>query len=283
LPISREDCEAFADDITRQLWATPSPLGDKIARSLDNYSVAFLVKENGVLLPAGSGTTVSFLGYHYFLTASHVWHKGLKRAAEIVIPLRENTKRNFRAKPSWFEPIGHPEPNVWSKWGPDMILLRVPPAAVSEFTAIGRSFHNLSNPIRRSIECAVEAWFQLGAPAEKGRFGVKHAVPEMHGMLVRPDTGHFVSTIGGDPNFDLIEIPIDSSQPGVASRLNGISGGGLWRVYVYKNADGEIEWFRILEGVAFYGESHPEPAWVLLRCHGPQSIGIAVRHLVQGN
>jgi hypothetical protein len=35
--------------------------------------------------------------------------------------------------------------------------------------------------------------------------------------------------------------------------------------------------------VAFYGEAHNKPNWTLLRCHGPQSIGMAVRHLVQGS
>lgn len=99
LMISRSECQEIAGEIERLIFdETPSKLGESIGRELDDYSVAFLIVKDGMLRPAGTGTAVTFLGLHYFLTASHVWygkygHDGLRAADTIVIPLKENTRR----------------------------------------------------------------------------------------------------------------------------------------------------------------------------------------------
>jgi hypothetical protein len=282
LSMTREDCEGFAADVHIQLSASPSPLGEKIARALNDYSVAFLIQKSDSLKPAGSGTTVSYRGTDYFLTASHVWHEKLKDAEVIAVPLKEDSKKYFSIRPSALVACGPDKPANWSEWGPDIVLLRIPPELVGKFRANGRSFHNLSHPTRRSFVCAVDYWFQLGAPAERGHYTHDRGVPEMDGILVWPSTGYYGPPSSHTPakdEFDFIDVPLNTSLRDVASRPQGISGGGLWRVYLYKNPEGEIEWMRILEGVAFFGLPRNEPNIVVIRCHGPQSIGWIVNYL----
>lgn len=226
---------------------------------------------------------MTFLGSHYFLTASHVWHEALKAADAVVIPLKEGTRKRFAIKPGALAPFGPPRPTAWSEWGPDIILLRVPSEMIGDFAAVGRSFYNLSRPKQRVIECGVECRFQIGAPAEKGVYTTQMALPEVHTMLVLPETGQFFSpdrTELSNPDFDFIDLAIDTSRPDVASNLKGVSGGGLWKVYVYKDSDGTFRAFKILEGVAFF-QTPRGSSTVVLRCHGPQSIGKTLWHLMQ--
>jgi hypothetical protein len=287
--ISRSECQKIASEIERLIFdETPSKLGDSIGRELDDYSVAFLIAEDGMLRPAGTGTAVTFLGSYYFLTASHVWHgkygnDGLKAADAIVIPLKENTRKRFSVKPGALLPFGPPKPSVWSKWGPDIILLRIPTEMIGHFIAVGRTFYNFSYPKQRLIECGIECRFQIGAPAEKGVYTAQMALPEVHAMLVLPETGQFFSPVPtelSNPDFDFIDLAIDTSRPDVASNLGGVSGGGLWKVYVYRDSDGEYRTFKILEGVAFFGTPRGNST-VVLRCHGPQSIGKTLWYLMR--
>ena len=54
--------------------------------------------------------------------------------------------------------------------------------------------------------------------------------------------------------FDSVDMLIDTTQPDVAPNFEGVSGGGLWTVYVYPGAGGEVHNFKILRGVAFWQE-----------------------------
>jgi hypothetical protein len=286
--MTRSECEEITKEIEWLiLEETPSKLGERISRELVDYSVAFLAAKGHEFSPVGSGTTVSFLGDHYFLTASHVWHgrygyDGLKSAERIVIPLKEKTRRRFIVSPDALEPLGPPKPKKWSDWGPDIILLRIPPAMVGEFIAVGRSFYNLSIRRERAIECGIECRFQIGAPAEKGTYTAEVALPEVHAMVVFPETHYFFSpdrTESSNPDFDFVDVPIDTRNPDVAKNLEGVSGGGFWKVFIYKDSDGEFAAFKVLEGVAI----HQKPrgtSTVVLRCHGPQSIGMTIWHLM---
>lgn len=283
--MSRGECEKIAREIERLIFQeTPSKLGEEIGRELDDYSIAFLVAKDGEILPAGTGTAVTFLGSHYFLTASHVWHQALKSADAVVIPLKEGARKRFSIKPTALVPFGPRRPKAWSEWGLDIILLHIPPEVIGNFTAIGRSFYNLSQKRQLVVECCADLRFLFGAPAERGTYTPEKALPEVHAMLVLPETGQFFSSDSmelSNPDFDFIDLAIDTTRPDVASNLKGVSGGGLWKVYVYKDSEGKFRAFKILDGVAFWGTAR-DKSTVVLRCHGPQSIGKALWHLMQG-
>ena len=54
------------DEIKEQVLAKDSPLCWTIARELADFTVAFIVANDGQLSPAGTGTLVSFRDSHYF-------------------------------------------------------------------------------------------------------------------------------------------------------------------------------------------------------------------------
>jgi hypothetical protein len=265
-------------EIEKLLFDSASGLGDTIAREINQYTVALISARAGQLSLAGTGTLISFLESPYILTAAHVWEEKLKTADEILIPLEENSRRRYSIKRDYLVSFGPTKPADWNEWGPDIALLRLPPELVGSIKAVGKPFFNLSTKWERSIAYAIEARFLMGAPALRGTFTARSAFPEMQAMLVWAKTGPFLSTglpCNVRPDFDYVDLDIDTTQPDVASRFGGVSGGGLWRVYIYRTADGNTESFKVLDGVAFWEE--PGGHGLIVRCHGPQSIGAALR------
>jgi hypothetical protein len=76
--------------------------------------------------------------------------------------------------------------------------------------------------------------------------------------------------------FDYHDFDIDLSLPGPRS-FGGVSGGGLWRVWLYRTTpDGEIDWKISLHGVAFY-ELPIVNERRIIRCHGGRSVETTIR------
>ncbi|MGD0957205.1 MAG: hypothetical protein ABR953_10310 [Candidatus Acidiferrales bacterium] len=188
--------------------------------------------------------------------------------------LKKNNPCRFAISPKEIVSYGAPIPARWNEWGPDITLLRIPPERVGSFTAVGRPFYPLSMKREIRIDCVLETTFLMGAPALQGKFTTESAIPELQGMNVVQGTERYSST--ELPNelrmqFDFVDILIDTTQPDVAANFEGVSGGGLWKVYVFRGPGGEIQTFKILAGVAFWQIFRDSS--LLVRCHGPQSIG----------
>ncbi|HXW57745.1 MAG TPA: hypothetical protein VEJ67_18475 [Candidatus Cybelea sp.] len=277
--MDRPECDKIIDEIHRLLFEGSAPLGNEITRELVRYTVPFLKSDRGELLPAGTGTLVRFQGAPYILTAAHVWELNLAEADRIVIPLRDDGQNRYSISPNQITPVGPAAPPEWTEWGPDIRLLRLPPETIGGIEAAGRPFFNLSMKKERFIDCGFEFRMLAGAPALRGEFTAKRAFPELQGMLVRQVTGPFLSLVWHRSDFDYIDLDIDTSMPDVAPRFGGVSGGGLWKIFVYKGPDGRFESFKVLEGVAFF-QMPQESGGLVVRCHGPQSIGKAVCYLL---
>jgi len=276
----REKCGEALAEIEAMVNATPSKLCWTLARELADFTVAFVVFRNGEMSPAGSGTLVTFRGSHYFLTAAHVWAMTLSKSDSIRIPLKENSPCRFAISPKEIAAYGPPFMTP-CEWGPDVVLLRIPPERVGSFTAAGRPFYPLGAKRERVLDCALEIWFLMGAPAVRGEFTPDHAIPELQGMQVMFGTGPYSSLGLSRENravLDFIDVHIDTTQPDVACDFGGVSGGGLWRVYLYKDNIGEIRSFKILDGVAFW-QIQDSDSNLVIRCHGPQAIGSVLLHL----
>jgi hypothetical protein len=272
--MDKNACGKILDEIEEQVLAKDSPLCWIIARELADFTVAFIVANDGQLSPAGTGTLVSFRDSHYFLTATHVWEGALKISDRICIPLKENSPCRFAISPREIVSYSGPIPARWNEWGPDIALLRIPPERVGSFTAVGRPFYPLSMKRGLRIDCCFETTFLMGAPALRGKFTTESAIPELQGMNVLLGTGQHSSTEmtnGLRSQFDFVDILIDTTQPDVAANFEGVSGGGLWKVYIFKGTDGRTQTFKILAGTAFWQD--PRNSSLLIRCHGPQSIG----------
>jgi hypothetical protein len=285
--MDKEDCKRALAEIEAQLLARDSALCWSIARELADFTVVFITAKDGQLAPAGTGTLVSFRESHYFLTARHVWEgerdqkSGLKNCDWIRIPLKENSPCRFAIRPNEIIPYGPDVPSGWNEWGPDIALLRIPPERVGSFTAVGRSFFPLSVKRERQLDCAFETTFLMGAPALCGTFSAESAIPELQGMNVILGSGWYSSmalALDIRPQFDFLDVPIDTTLPDVAPSFKGVSGGGLWTVYVYREVGGEVHNFKSLRGVAFWEEYYGDST-LRVRCHGPQSIGAVLRRL----
>lgn len=177
------------DEIQEQFLAKDSSFCWTITRELADFTVAFIVANDGQLSPAGTGTLVSFGDSHYFLTASHVWEEALKISDWIRIPLKENEPCRFAMSPREIVSYSAPIPAGWNEWGPDITLLRIPPERVGSFTAVGRAFHPLSVKRELRVDHCLETTFLMGAPALRGTFTTESAIPEVQGMNVLQATG----------------------------------------------------------------------------------------------
>ena len=106
----------------------------------------------------------------------------------------------------------------------------------------------------------------MGTPAALGRIIDAHADLQITGMFLGPETQRRT----GD--FDYLDYEMDLAMPGVPRRFGGVSGGGVWRVWLFYSPDtGRIDWEMSFHGVAFYeldiaNEHRP------IRCHGPDSL-----------
>jgi hypothetical protein len=278
----------FCSEVEQLLFSDkPSMLGEKIGRELSDYTVAFITSKKSELRPAGSGILVSFRDSYYVLTAAHVWHgrqgkeDGLRNADKILIPLKEKQSTRFSITPDQIVPSGPEIPSEWNEWGPDITMLRLPSERIGSMQAAGRSFYNLSKKKEMRINC-VETVFLMGAPAERGTFTAAGAFPEVQAMLLIKATGPYL-TLGSShalrQNFDYIDVGIDNTLPGVAKRFGGVSGGGLWKVYIYKSSDGNLDSFKVLVGVAYWEEPFDNDDGLMVRCHGPQTFGTILKHL----
>ena len=147
-----------------------------------------------------------------------------------------------------------------------MILLRVPEEYLGSINA-RRVYYSaaVDGKIKSRVD-QFEVWVQMGTPEALGTF---ERIPQVQivGRFVVNDKQY--RTRG---RYDYFDLGIDTSSPGMPKRFTGMSGGGLWKVLVYRSrSTGRIDWVRRLEGVAFF-ELLDDTDRVVIRCHGPKSV-----------
>ncbi len=183
-------------EIEEEVLAKDSPLCWTIARELADFTVPFIVANDGELSPAGTGTLVAFRDSHYFLTATHVWEEALKTSDSIRIPLKENSPCRFAISPKEIVSYSAPIPARWNEWGPDITLLRIPPERVGSFTAVGRPFYPLS--MKRELPDRLLSRGHSvsdGGARSSGKLPQSEsAIPELQGMNVLLGTELYSST-----------------------------------------------------------------------------------------
>ena len=280
---------ATIDEIVQALNDDASGLRQQIVRDIGLFTTGLLrvsqPRGQERLDLIGTGTLVSFAGEHYILTASHVWRKLLEtdRPTSIGVTLRENIDHVCLIDRDAIVAAGPSKPDRWNEWGPDLIFLRVPPEHVGTIQ-VHRVFLNLMRRrILRVNAMCVELRVLMGTPHELAECTDRHADLQISGMFSTPEADRFSSLQAPESirrDFDYIDLDMEVGLAGVPRRFGGVSGGGLWRVLVYwSEVANEIAWAKEIEGVAFH-ESDLVNGHRIVRCHGPQSIGTAVRSLV---
>jgi hypothetical protein len=277
------------EEIARILKDPASGLQERIVRDVGLYTVGLLrvspTREGERLDLCGTGTLVSFAGERYIKTAAHVWEKLLKSdgPASVGVTLREYVDHKSLIDRAAIVGIGPPRPAKWNQWGPDLVFLRVPPEHVGAIE-VHRVFLNLMQKRTAGFEAmSIDLRVLMGTPYELADCTDTHASLQINGMFCAPDVEPFSPIQAAESvrrEFDYIDLDMQLALPGVPQNFGGVSGGGLWRVMVYSSpVTCEIEWLKYFEGVAFY-ELPIVNQHRVIRCHGPQSIGSAIRSLI---
>jgi hypothetical protein len=243
----------------------------RIIRDLGTFTVALLAfsktKDGERLHLTGTGTLVMIAGAYYILTASHVWHKGLKHADKVGITLIENRDHAFFMDLKSMVPLSLPIDEKWTDWGPDLILLPVPAEYLGSINA-RQLFYSTTVDEKATLNSPhIEVWVLMGAPGVLGKHTQTYSEFEIRGFFVSTD---LPLEVRGD--YDYRDILIDTSIPGCPQDFGGCSGGGLWKVLIScECSTDQIDWVRSLQGVAFYQLKGPV-GHRIVRCHGPSSI-----------
>jgi len=249
-------------EIESQLLGT-GDLRQNIVRSLGSSTVAILALYGNSVQFIGSGSLVFVTDSHYILTAAHVWDR-LQSTPTLGITVTDNINHKFQIPvPAIFPTVFQPDALAWNEWGPDLALLRIPPELVGGIQAFQGFEHILAPP--KPFGKVGETWVAMGVPEELAKLTQTHAELQISGRFVAPNP----HTHGQHDYFD---FEVDSSSPEMPTTWGGMSGGGLWKVWLYHSPeDGEINWYSRLMGV-IYWEFPIKNGYRILRAHGHQSI-----------
>jgi hypothetical protein len=261
------------DDIEAFLKGTDVASEQKrmqVVRAIGQHSVGlFAVRgsdDGDHLSLAGSGTLVQIGGAHHILTARHVWEEVLKISERLGVTLVEGVDHWHLINVKAVVPLGPTPVLPWTDKGPDFVLLRVPHEYVVGIESF-KSFYNLSaeDPAPPPGNL-LQTWFLMGVPGCTGVFTQIHASVEHIGAEVG-----LLSTFEHG-SFDLCDVNFNASGfPGPKS-LGGISGGGLWKVYLHDApTPNGFDCAVILSGVAFW-QFPLDGSNRRVRCHGPKTI-----------
>lgn len=261
------------DELDEMLHAdTPesAKIWESIARSAQLFSTPLFSLKNTTngdqLELAGSGTYVRQGERYFILTAAHVWYKALREADHIGVVLREVDDHRCLIESKKITPHGPAHPVTWNDLGPDIIFLEIPPNRVGEIKAF-KGFYEMEAGLKAMVEVdRSEAYLLVGTPSELGSYTQTHASVQLLGLW----DGAPVAFKTDDWDYFDFNAKLDPGTP--TKSFGGVSGGGLWRVQIYPNAQsGEVESTVVLEGVAFWEKGTSQGQGVI-RCHGVESI-----------
>jgi len=264
-----------AEEIKERLLDENSGLRESIVRDIGTSTVALFAiidSSAGELLRfCGTGSLVQFANSHCILTTAHVWEECLKHSQRVGITLKENVDHRCPIDTAALVRFGLPVPQHWNEWGPDLMFLRIPHNLVGGIEAFKR-FYPLDRELPKEKGDRIEVSILMGAPGEFGKYTPTHAELNINGFFSDVNAGPYKHG-----EFDYVDLKEDMTFPGIPKDFGGVSGGGLWRVQVFGTPDdAEIKRRWSLEGVAFF-QIPVANSQMVLRCHGPESIHIAMK------
>lgn len=258
-----------------KLKDVPDDVLDDVAFQLKNYLVPICglspLSTNHPFRFTGSGTLVRIDNAHCILTAAHVWTE-TRSMDEIGLVLTDHPSQfkipnAVKVKLAWDGKI--------SEWGPDLALLELPSSVVPTIEAY-KSFLNL---VQQKEMLAAEAlsdkvpWVVTGMVGEFSKFAhhsdkrIVTATAEARALFSGLDQ------ISQKNGYDYLDLIADLGLSEVPRSFEGVSGGGLWQIGLYRDKSERIAWDgkRYFRGVAFW-QTEVSVGQRRIRCHGPQSV-----------
>jgi len=275
-----------------QLGELPETVKEAIRQETKHYNVPLVVNEK--LL--GSGALVEIYGHFGVLTAEHVAHHPFS-------PERRLTDQTHNGPKLLIPPMDSPGDIVFDsyalrvlrtkrqtdEYGPDLALVVLPPSEALNQLRATRSFYPIASAIDAKLtEALQETGFVAfcGFPASTQSKGAAAL-----GFSEVIELGGFAFMTGPEKyeerdDWDYFELGVRREQMGdVGDSFGGVSGGGVWRVPVYRKS-GESKGSEYFEdmtfaGVAFYEENHLKDGRFFVRTHGPRSIYNTFLHMIR--
>ena len=262
--------------------SVPRAIFEQASTETKRFSSALIL--DGQL--AGSGTFIKWESHHGILTAHHVIHNPRESARKfnftsdqrLALQVEENREH-------WFEldmracrcvDVGIPATEAD---GPDLSVIILPEAKIGTLKA-KKDFYNIEAQADQKLKKALSdtgAFLFSGCPESKSDaivdpFGGRRLIVGHTGActLLNRRYEH-----GG---FDFLELNV-SYHPGsdALTTFAGMSGGGVWRIPLFKRLNEPLEKVRfdelVLAGVVFL-ETGIEGGKQRIRCHGGKSIFI---------
>ena len=246
----------------------------RFAPFIVGFVIVTVVDRREKALSAGSGTLVHYKERYGILTASHVVEE-INRHPEIVLvrfPLFGTKTQNLRMKTAGLKCLRLGE-LPFTERGPDLAFLELPGDTLDQLKA-NNTFLNLENrglsdPLRKRYF----HFFVVGVIAERTVL-VETGNPQFAKFEASIEPGN-CSQLWNSDERDYCDFEPGGNDPDYKfpRSYEGVSGGGLWRVFCSesKGVIDEIDSFDLL-GVAFYQSEASESGKRTLRCHGPQSL-----------
>ena len=256
----------------------PESLKEELRAAVTCFAVPLLLDEEFI----GSGVLIEVDGHYGILTAAHVlnapFRKSFADASEFFISVASFANR-VSVSTRYLDLFT--TARLSDEYGPDLGFILLPPTSsvVSEAKA-RKSFYNLANdPGNRMGSALKNEGFVafVGLVAEEQ----KELQPTLGFKSVTGLFGYAFLT-GVEKAFekdshDYLEVAADRSLcPTVPKSFGGVSGGGLWRFFVSRQAADDKPGLErlngyVLAGITFY-QIDPSSARPLVRAHGPRSI-----------
>ena len=237
------------------------------------FTIGFVKIDSESPSSMGSGTLLQFGPISGILTCAHVAEAVMRetRIGILLFPTKIESLQTYIIATDVIDPLilGSPP---WTELGPDIAYLKIPEVELSKFRARA-SFVNGSLHFERMLS---------GEPPDCQKLDVVAGVisdwtdsPTLAGRLA---TVPFNGLLNVGQAIRLVEQPLDlieflpSPEGGfeLPDSFQGTSGGGLWRLYVKSNENGDFDLEqRRLIGVAFWETSKHPPTLI---CHAMQTL-----------
>jgi hypothetical protein len=246
---------------------------NEISRAIGNYTTPLIYNEKLI----GSATFIAVDDVYGLLTAYHVADLiHFFRPGKLGINLAEHPHR-FEIDLSHLThlPLAKRAKKQEPEFGPDLSFIRIPESPDLDNIKARKSFY----PLRQQLSSALETdglWMILGHPELQQYDGERTG--DFSKVMVFPGFG---ACSGVERTFekhglDIIDLSVDYSGSSEAlATFGGVSGGGAWRVPLYREDGDETKTVSykdfFLCGVAFWESGDNEGSGVL-RCQGPHAV-----------
>jgi hypothetical protein len=241
---------------------------DDTQQEIRNYSTGFVYQDR----PLGSGTLVRWGDNFGILTAAHVTRElDFNSMEKLRIPL-VGCGHSFGIPCCHLEEVA----NFYKYGGPDISLIKLPVSSFLDTLNAVKSFYNLTMRKEKKLRHSLGntgLFLISGGPAGLSTY----KLPD-HGFtkLVNSPSMRFQAIIKRrftKKSFDYVEVESDLKIVGV-DYLNGVSGGGLWRVLVSKGTKPDRHNYlgTVLCGVVFYQKGLRSDGTRRVICQGSKTI-----------